>query len=164
MANLRLAPFDPAREFVATRDFLCRGRTYRRGQDFDRLSVTTRTLRLLYEGRSIDYRGGQPAPKSPIVRHPFHFRGLPHPDTVFPEEPEETVEPTDSEAIDEAAMNVPPFEWSNPVKRKFVLQHTLAQLVEIAAAQNPPVEHDPMATKAAIVDLLAEAGYVPTEQ
>lgn len=55
MAKIHLAPLDPSREFVAQRDFLCRGRTYRKNDQFDPESVTKRTLRLLYEGRSIGY-------------------------------------------------------------------------------------------------------------
>lgn len=52
---IRLAPFDPRRDFVAMRDFVCRGANVAADEPFDKSSVAQRTLRILYEGRSITY-------------------------------------------------------------------------------------------------------------
>lgn len=67
MARLHLAPFDRDRDFVTQRAFLCRGKNYRQAAPFDKHSVSIRTLRILYEGRSIGYADDQiaepPTPK-----------------------------------------------------------------------------------------------------
>ncbi len=52
---IHLKPFDPQRDFIVHVDMLCRGRAYRRGEAFEKTTVPHRTLRILYEGRSIGY-------------------------------------------------------------------------------------------------------------
>lgn len=67
MAKIHLAPLDPKRKMIAQRDFLCRGKNYKRGQKFNNSSVPLRTLRILYEGRSIGYPDDKPKTK-PIAQ------------------------------------------------------------------------------------------------
>lgn len=55
-----LAPFDPRRDFVAQTDFVCRGVNIAKGDSFDKSSVPVRTLRILYDGRSIGYTATEP--------------------------------------------------------------------------------------------------------
>lgn len=52
---IHLAPFDAGRDLVALRDFKCRGADIQRGDPFDKSTVSGRTLRILYDGRSIGY-------------------------------------------------------------------------------------------------------------
>jgi hypothetical protein len=69
--SIHLAPFDRNSEFVANREFLCRGRHYQRGEIFDKSSVAIRTLRILYEGRSLSVapqvQAEDPKPKSAVM-------------------------------------------------------------------------------------------------
>jgi hypothetical protein len=53
--TIHLKPFDPSRDFIAYVDMTCRGRSYDRGDPFEKTTVPHRTLRILYEGRSIGY-------------------------------------------------------------------------------------------------------------
>ncbi len=66
MAQVFLAPFDRSRDFIAQRDFLCRGISIRIGRPFNKSGVSTRTLRLLYDSRAIGYVEDRKTQRRPV--------------------------------------------------------------------------------------------------
>ena len=79
MTNIRLDPFDRNRDFVALREFMCNGINLAKGDPFDKNSVPTRRLRLMYECRAIGYSDGQ-APvtkRKPKLRTITPFSDMP---------------------------------------------------------------------------------------
>lgn len=68
--------FDPTREFVTLAPFLASGRMVQRGVRFDKALVSTRTLRLLYDGHKVAYDDD---PKAVRLLHKSGGAGRPKP-------------------------------------------------------------------------------------
>jgi hypothetical protein len=69
MASIRLAPFDPSRDFIVNRlDLLCNGRRYSKGDPFDPAGVKDRIVRMLYDQRAIGYVSDDTTPRPSVMK------------------------------------------------------------------------------------------------
>lgn len=141
-----LAPFDRDRDFVALRDFQCRGEPVLKDSPFDKSRVSLRLLRILYDTRSIGYAVPVPEFSPTERRHMKPYNPAMDPDangTIGGMAPI----PTDDD--------FPPLPWDDDIRKAISDGHTKKQLC--AELDRLNVEYDDHVNKAALIAEIEKA-------